>query len=161
MKYERFEQLPVWQESAKLAAELFVFCAKPIFRGKGDLANQLQRAALSISNNIAEGFERGTTKELISFLYYARGSAGEVRSMLALLEFLSEAASYKQEIQQHRNTVESITRQIRGWAQSLQDSPIKGQKFLTKQSKEEQQREKSRQAFLEQLEELTKKSRGF
>lgn len=79
MKYERFEQLPVWQDAAKLAAELFVFCAKPLFRGKGDLASQLQRAALSISNNIAEGFERGTTKELISFLYYARGSAGEVR----------------------------------------------------------------------------------
>lgn len=67
MKYERFEQLPVWQDAAKLAAELFTFCTHPVFRGKGDLANQLQRTALSISNNIAEGFERGTTKELISF----------------------------------------------------------------------------------------------
>jgi len=81
--------------------------------------------------------------------------------MLALLDFLPEAASYKQEILQHRDTVESLTRQIRGWAQSLQDSPIKGQRFLTKQSKEEEQRQKSRQAFLEQLEELAKKSRGF
>ena len=77
MKYERFEQLPVWQDAAKLAAELFTFCTHPVFRGKGDLANQL-RAALSISNNIAEGFERGTTKELISFLLCPR-LAGEVR----------------------------------------------------------------------------------
>lgn len=161
MKYERFEQLPVWQDAAKLAAELFVFCARPLFRGKGDLGSQLQRAALSISNNIAEGFERGTTKELISFLYYARGSAGEVRSMLALMDFLPEAKPFSAEIQQYRHAAESITRQIRSWAQSLQDSPIKGQKFLTKQSKEEEQKQKSRQAFLEQLEELAKKSRGF
>jgi four helix bundle protein len=161
MKYERFEQLPVWQDAAKLAADLFVFCTHPIFRGKGDLANQLQRAALSISNNIAEGFERGTTKELITFLYYARGSAGEVRSMLAMMEFMPYAGNVLQDIQKHRQSVESITRQIRGWAQSLQDSPIKGQKFLTAESREEQQRQKSRQGFLEKVEELAKKSRGF
>ena len=45
----------------------------------------MDRAALSVSNNIAEGFERGTTNELLQFIYIARGSAGEVRSMLALI----------------------------------------------------------------------------
>ena len=48
MKYERFEQLPVWQDAAKLAAELFTFCTHPVFRGKGDLANQLQRRPLNL-----------------------------------------------------------------------------------------------------------------
>jgi four helix bundle protein len=50
------------------------------------LRDQLERAALSVSNNIAEGFERGTTNELLAFLYIARGSAGEVRSMMRILE---------------------------------------------------------------------------
>ena len=61
MKYQRFEDLPVWQLAADLAAKMFEWTQNPSFRAKGDLANQLQRATLSISNNIAEGFERGTT----------------------------------------------------------------------------------------------------
>jgi hypothetical protein len=67
MKYERFEDLPVWQLAADLAVSVFEWTQQPSFRGKGDLANQIQRAALSISNNIAEGFERGSTKELLFF----------------------------------------------------------------------------------------------
>ena len=47
------------------------------------LRDQIERAALSVSNNIAEGFERGTTNELLAFIYIARGSAGEVRSIAA------------------------------------------------------------------------------
>ena len=86
MTYDRFEDTPVWQAAADLAAAIFDSVEHPAFRGKGDLADQLQRAALSISNNIAEGFERGTTNELLQFLYYARGSAGEVRSMLGVME---------------------------------------------------------------------------
>jgi len=86
MKYDRFEDLPVWQAAADVASQLLDWTAQEWFRGKGDLANQLQRSALSISNNIAEGFERGTTNELLHFLYIARGSAGEVRSMLGVIE---------------------------------------------------------------------------
>ncbi len=85
MTYDRFEDTPVWQAAADLAAAVFDWVEHPVFRGKGDLADQLQRATLSISNNIAEGFERGTTNELLQFLYYARGSAGEVRSMLGVM----------------------------------------------------------------------------
>jgi four helix bundle protein len=77
MKYERFEDLPVWQAAADLAAKLMLWTDQPGFRGKGDLANQLQRASLSISNNIAEGFERGTTSELLHFLYIARARSGK------------------------------------------------------------------------------------
>jgi four helix bundle protein len=71
MKYERFEDLPVWRESVSLAVSIFKMSAGRQFRGVGDIANQVQRAGLSISNNIAEGFERGSTQELVSFLYYA------------------------------------------------------------------------------------------
>jgi four helix bundle protein len=88
MKYERFEQLPVWQAALDLAKRVYGLTGKRPFRGRHSLRDQLERAAVSVSNNVAEGFERGTTQELLTFLYIARGSAGEVRSMLCLLETL-------------------------------------------------------------------------
>ncbi len=91
MKYRRFEELPVWQDAIDLAERIVTLLRDPSFRGYGSLCNQLERATISISNNIAEGFERGTTHELITFLYIARGSAGEVRSMLCLMERLADS----------------------------------------------------------------------
>src|SRR5512147_450911 len=85
-RYERFEELPVWQEAARLyyvVLDLFEEPGLPVSPG---FRNQLDRAALSVSNNIAEGFERATTNELLSFLAIARGSAGEVRSMMAVVQ---------------------------------------------------------------------------
>ena len=161
MKYKRFEELPVWKDAAKMAAEMFSFANHSAFRQKGDLANQIQRATLSISNNIAEGFERGTTKELIMFLYYARGSAGEVRSMLAVMQMMSDFDTFRTQIEKFRSIVESIARQIRGWTQSLQDTDIKGQRYLTQESRDQDEKEKSRQVFLDKIETLAKKSRGF
>lgn len=83
------KNLPVWNAAIEFALKVFEFTNKADFRGLGDTKGQLERAALSISNNIAEGFERGTTAELINFLYIARGSAGESRSMLRLCERIS------------------------------------------------------------------------
>ncbi len=124
MKYERFEDLPVWKTAAKLGAEMFRWTSQPCFRGKGDLGNQIQRASLSISNNVAEGFERGTTQELLMFLYYARGSAGEVRSMLCVMNIMPEFEHLQSEIYNFKSICESISRQIRAWADHLQNSEI-------------------------------------
>src|SRR5215469_8965252 len=90
MKYERFEQLPVWQAAIDLAAGVYTMTEKPPFQRRYSLRDQIERAAVSISNNIAEGFERGTNQELLTFIYIVRGSAGEVRSMLCLLEGMHE-----------------------------------------------------------------------
>lgn len=76
MKYDRFEDLPVWKAAIELAIQIHGMTAKAPFRGRFSLRDQIERAAVSISNNIAEGFERGTTQELLTFLYIARGSAG-------------------------------------------------------------------------------------
>lgn len=159
MKYDRFEQLPAWQQAAQLAADLFAWTARPAFRGKGDLANQLQRAALSISNNIAEGFERGTTNDLLTFLYYARGSAGEVRSMLCVMQRMPAFAALDADIETHRQSAEAIARQIRAWADFLQNSPIQGQKYLTDAARTRFHQENSQQAFLQKIDNIVAESR--
>lgn len=69
------EDLPVWQEAIRLAEGVYDMTESRAWRGSPSLRDQIERAALSVSNaNIAEGFERGTTKELLAFLYIARGS---------------------------------------------------------------------------------------
>src|SRR5881628_1018774 len=98
MKYKRFEDLPVWKDGIELAARTFALTAKPCFRGHAGTRNQLENAVVSISNNIAEGFERGTTQELLTFIYISRGSSGETRSMYCLLELLPTFAELRSEV---------------------------------------------------------------
>ena len=93
MTYERFEDLPVWKAALELGERIYKLSGHRLFMQPGDLCSQIRRAALSVSNNIAEGFERGTTSELLAFLYIARGSVGEVRSMLNFVERLELSAS--------------------------------------------------------------------
>ena len=123
----------------------------PSSRPHTGLRDQLERAALSVSNNIAEGFERGTTPELLSFLCIARGSAGEVRSMLCVMEGMAEFSPLQPQIADLKSIAESCSRQIRGWADHLQNSDIKGQRHLTARSREIEQRGKVRDEFIEQL----------
>ena len=161
--YKRFEDLPVWRKSAELAARMFEWTQQPPFRGQGDLRNQLQRASLSISNNIAEGFERGTTNELLHFLYIGRGSSGEVRSMLCVMQRMSVFADLRSEISDFKSEFESVSRQIRAWADSLQNSEIKGQRHLNSQSRKKYEQDhrqsefwQRQQEFQQQLEERLK-----
>lgn len=99
MKYSNFEELPVWKAAIEFALKLFEFTNRSEFRGFGDMKNQLERAGVSMSNNIAEGFERGSNTELIQFLYISKGSAGECRSMLRLCESSPRFSNFKSEIQ--------------------------------------------------------------
>lgn len=99
MKYRRFEELPVWNAAIRRGLKVYELTNRAQFRRQRSLRDQIKRAAVSVSNNIAEGFERGTTQELLTFLYIARGSAGEVRSMLCLLERLPEFKDLKSEFQ--------------------------------------------------------------
>jgi hypothetical protein len=67
MKYARFEELPVWKDAIELAVRVFAFTKRPAFRSYRSIRDQIERASMSISNNIAEGFERGTTQETLTF----------------------------------------------------------------------------------------------
>jgi four helix bundle protein len=98
MKYKRFEELPVWQASVDLGVRVFSMGLKPALRRQRSMRDQIERAALSVSNNVAEGFERGTTQELLTFIYIARGSAGEVRSILCVMERMDGFSDLKSEI---------------------------------------------------------------
>lgn len=159
MRYSRFEDLPVWNAAIDLAVQVYELTSKPAFNNRYSLKDQIERAAVSVSNNIAEGFERGTTQELLTFLYIARGSAGEVRSMLCLFERLAAFANLKFEISNLKSRAEGISRQLRGWADSLQNSEIKGQRYLNQKTKRRDQAAKEREEFLNELAEVPAKAK--
>jgi four helix bundle protein len=126
VRYERFEDLPVWQAASDLAVRVFSLGERNPLRRHRSLRDQIERAGLSVSNNIAEGFERGTTNELLSFLYIARGSAGEVRSMLCVMDRMAVFSDLKSEIPNLKSLAEGISRQLRGWAQPCRTRPFEG-----------------------------------
>ena len=154
MKYKRFEDLPVWKDAIELAVRTFALSAKPCFRGHSGTRNQLENAVVSISNNIAEGFERGTTQELLTFIYISRGSAGETRSMYCLVERLPEFLDLRSEISDLKSKAESISRQLRAWADSLQNTDIRGTRYLTDQSRRIDKQRREREEFLAELEQI-------
>lgn len=77
-----FKELRVWQESVNLSANIYHFTKKEPFSKDYGLCNQIQRAAVSVASNIAEGDERGTDKEAVYFFNIAKGSAAEVITQL-------------------------------------------------------------------------------
>ena len=150
MTYKRFEDLPVWQAAARLYVETETLLDNDICRFRRGFVDQLDRAALSVSNNIAEGFERGTTAELLQFIYIARGSAGEVRSMLGVFERSPRGRTLPPDIRSGivrlKELAENCGRQLRGWADTLQNSEVRGQRHLNRkaqQSAEAKQRAES------------------
>lgn len=160
MTYERFEDLPVWKKAMELAEKVYALTEGEEFKKKYSLRDQVERAALSVSNNIAEGFERGTTPELLTFLYIARGSAGEVRSMLCFIERLSAFRGFKSQISNLKSLAEEVSRQLRGWADSLQNTEIKGQRYLNEKERKKFQNQKEQAEFEKLLESYTKNRKG-
>lgn len=114
MKIEKFEDIIAWQRGKTLAIDIyqcFKLCKDYSFR------DQIQRAAISISNNIAEGFERQSNKELVKFLYISKGSCAEVRSMLYIgmeLKYID-----KNNFDKLYNSSEEISRILSGFIKTL------------------------------------------
>ena len=79
---QRFEDLTVWLEAKSLVKAIYLLTGKGAAGRDFGFRDQLRRAAVSVMSNIAEGFERGTNKEFVQYLFIAKGSAGEVRSLL-------------------------------------------------------------------------------
>jgi four helix bundle protein len=118
MTIERFEDLRIWQSARVQANSIYDSFGydSPSGRDFG-FRDQIQRCAVSVMNNIAEGFERKSDPDFARFLDIAKGSNGEIRSMLYLAEdrgYLSTAVA-----EQMRNFSEDISRGIESLAKHL------------------------------------------
>lgn len=114
MTIYQFEEIIAWQKSQDLAVKIY-----SIFRDSKDFGfkDQICRAAVSISNNIAEGFERSSDAEFSKFLFISAGSCGEVRSMVYLAQRLEYTT-----IEQKENllaAVIEVSRLIKGLIKAL------------------------------------------
>ncbi len=92
-KINRFEDIEAWQMARELTVNIYQITCKEEFGRDYGMKDQIRRASVSIMNNIAEGFERGSNMDFAKFLYISRGSAGEVRSLLYIakdLGYISE-----------------------------------------------------------------------
>lgn len=116
MKFERFEDIIAWQKAKDLTVEIYKNFEETKYINFND---QIQRASVSIMNNIAEGFERRTNKEFSQFLFFSKGSAGEVRSMLLLAIELNKIS--KEEGKRLANMAEEISKIISGLIKSLKE----------------------------------------
>jgi four helix bundle protein len=114
MKIKKFEDIIAWQKGKELTILVY-----KVFKNCKDYSfkNQIERASVSIMNNIAEGFERRTNKELNNFLFIAKGSAGEVRSMLQLsleLNYISE-----KDFEEINNLTFEVSKILSGFIKSI------------------------------------------
>ena len=116
-KISSFEDLVVWQKSIELVKLIYFLTSKGIFFKDFGFREQIRRAVVSISTNIAEGFERFSRKEYVHFLTIAKGSAGEVRSLLRIAFELGDLDSPQYE--QARTSVGEVSRFLSNQIQSL------------------------------------------
>lgn len=116
-KIERFEDLEVWKEATEVAVDIYLESEKGRLRTDFGMKDQIRRAASSISNNIAEGFEYDNNKDFIRFLTYAKGSSGELRNQLYILvrAGLIDEVFYNRKYDQ----LISLSRQIAGFKKYL------------------------------------------
>jgi len=121
-KIESFEDLLVWQKGMNLVKRVYLITRDSKFSKDFTLRDQLRRAVLSIPSNIAEGFERASRKEYLNFLNIAKGSAGEVRSLLRMaleIDYLEKPQYY--ELQE---MILELSRYLSNQIKSLKKLPV-------------------------------------
>lgn len=119
-KFKSFEEINSWQKARQFNKRIYEITDNQNFKKDFDLVRQIRRASISISSNIAEGFERNTDKEFIHFLYIAKASAAEVRSQLYLALDLNYIE--KIEFEELFKDVSDISKLISGFIKYLQSS---------------------------------------
>ena len=154
MGYQSFEDLPVWDKAIEMGVRVFEMTATGGLNGYAGLRDQIERAAVSVSNNIAEGFDRGTHEELLTFLYYARGSSAEVRSLLHLLSRIPGTDRLCPHLDDLLVMNDSVSRQLGAWIASLKDSSNQGPRHQNAATRSREQNQRRSQAFLKELERI-------
>ena len=151
MKYKQFDDLPVWKTARELAGRVYRLIEAGRLDAYPALRDQIERASLSVSNNIAEGFDRGTHGELLNYLYIARGSAGEVRSMIFVMEGLTGLADDAGEVRAIRALALSSGRQLGAWLEALKNSDEQGPRHRNDETRRRADRSRRAEAFSEEL----------
>lgn len=121
-----FEELEIWKKAHELGAMVFLLCnSNEKFIKDFSFKDQIKRAALSISNNIAEGFEYSNNNDFYRFLRIAKGSCGEVRNCL-LFSLTIQYAETK-DIQTHIDLSRSLSKQIGSMMKYLKEYKLQKQ----------------------------------
>ena len=123
MTFKTFEDLEVWKLSRELANDIYSITSKDLFKKDFELKNQIRSASISILSNIAEGFERDSTKEFVRFLNISKGSAGEVRAQLYIA--LDQKYISSSEFQNLINQVTAISKSLKGFINYLKTKTVK------------------------------------
>lgn len=127
--FKSFEDIEAWQKARELTQRIYEVSNKGSFARDYGLKDQIRRACVSTMSNIAEGYERGGTKEFIQFLSTAKGSSGEVRSQLYVA--LDQAYIDSKTFGQLSDLVKEISRMVTGLMKYLKRSELRGTKFKT------------------------------
>lgn len=114
MSIKTFEDILAWQKARTLTKEIYTIFAQHRDFGFRD---QILRATISITNNIAEGFDRGSNKELKQFLIIARGSAAEVRSMLIIANDIGYITD--EDLIKFHDSIKDISKLLTGFIKSI------------------------------------------
>lgn len=129
MKVERFEDLVIYQKSRELAKQVYEITRQGEFKFDTRFVQQIRAAAGSVSDNIAEGFERQSNKEFKNFLFIAKGSCGEVRSQLN--RAFDVGFITKEKYEQMYDDALKLSISINNFIRSIKDSDFKGSKYTT------------------------------
>ncbi len=127
MTITQFEDIEAWKLGRELMRAVYRVSKSGDFARGFALRDQIRRAAVSITSNIAEGLERGGNREFIQALAIAKGSAGEVRSQLYVA--LDEGYITQPEFAALREQCLRPSRVVAGFITFLQRTPISGLKF--------------------------------
>jgi four helix bundle protein len=123
---EKFEDMDVWQQARVMAKSIYSISGEGKLSKDYGLRDQIQRAAVSVMSNIAEGFERGSNKEFIQFLFIAKGSAGEIRSQLYVA--FDQGYIPENKFKTLNSEVIIISQQLSGFIKYLKESKMTGPK---------------------------------
>ena len=126
-KVQKFEELKIWQVAREVAKRVYELTRRGEFAKDFGLKDQIQRAAVSIGSNIAEGFERDSNSELMKFLSYAKGSAGETRSQLQTAQDVGYVT--EEDFAGLYELLTSESRMISRFQSSLRQSQVKGRYY--------------------------------
>ena len=127
--FKSFEEMEVWQKTRGMVSEIYKVTNTMGFSKDYNLVNHIRKSAVSVASNIAEGVERDGNRELINFLYIAKGSCGEMRCQL----FIAMDLKYLdyEKFRDLSEKAKEISRSLNKLIKYLKESDLKGRKYKT------------------------------